>query len=290
MKLAIRHSLALTPAAEAAYAVQHLLVTPQSGPTQTVGDWRIEMPGIDGAPAFTDAFGNIARLVSQRRPDGKPLTVSLAGEVETLRGDGVVGAMPGDPVPALFKRVTPPTRVPVSLYARFRHAERANLSRLDLAHALMAHISEALGEEDGDEDDAPPKTAADFAQAFIGCARALDMPARYVSGYLAEAPEGSGRPAPAVHAWAEAQIDGLGWVGFDPMLDQCPTEAYIRIASGLDARSAMAIRCHPVAEEAGTVSLDITVLDGGDPAPEAEQSQSQSQSQGPNGQSQSQTR
>lgn len=257
MKLAIRHTIAFTPAPEAAYAVQHLLVTPQSGPTQLVLDWTVEMAGIERAPAFTDAYGNHARLVSQLRPGGR-IEVEIAGAVETLRGDGVVGALPHDPVPAIFRRVTPQTRMPVSLYARFRHAERSNLSRLEVAHALMAHLHDTFRGEDGETEDASARGAADFALAFVGCARALDIPARYVTGYLAEAPEGYEDLAPAVHAWAEAQIDGLGWVGFDAMLNQCPTESYVRVAAALDALSATALRCHPVAEEAGTVALEIT--------------------------------
>ncbi len=42
----------------------------------------------------------------------------------------------------------------------------------------------------------------------------------------------------ASHAWAEAHIDGLGWVGFDAANDLCPNETYVRIACGLDYREA----------------------------------------------------
>ena len=33
-------------------------------------------------------------------------------------------------------------------------------------------------------------------------------------------------------------IDGLGWLGFDPANQLCPTDRYIRLACGLDAGSA----------------------------------------------------
>lgn len=276
MKLAIRHTLAFRPAADAAYAVQHLLVTPRDGPTQKVHDWSVGMDGIGDAPAFIDAYGNRARLTGQLRPGGR-IEVRIAGTVETLRGDGVVGAPPDEPVPALFRRVTPQTRVPVALYARFRHAERGDAGRLELAHALMAHLHETLSAEEGEA--GARKGAAAFALAFVGCARVLDMPARYVTGYLAEAPEGFEALAPAVHAWAEAQIDGLGWVGFDAMLNQSPTEAYVRVANGLDARSAMALRCHPVAEEAETTALEIVAGEDG-PAGQRQSQDGQSQRQG----------
>ncbi|WP_126283441.1 transglutaminase family protein [Burkholderia stagnalis] len=46
---------------------------------------------------------------------------------------------------------------------------------------------------------------------------------------------------PAGHAWAEAYVEGLGWVGFDPFMNRCPDERYVRIAVGLDARDAQPV-------------------------------------------------
>ncbi|WP_175917800.1 transglutaminase family protein [Burkholderia pyrrocinia] len=46
---------------------------------------------------------------------------------------------------------------------------------------------------------------------------------------------------PAGHAWAEAYVDGLGWVGFDPFMNRCPDERYVRIAVGLDYRDAQPV-------------------------------------------------
>ena len=46
----------------------------------------------------------------------------------------------------------------------------------------------------------------------------------------------------ASHAWAEAFVGYLGWVGFDPTNRACATEAYIRTAIGLDYAEASPIR------------------------------------------------
>ncbi|HDR9481807.1 TPA: transglutaminase family protein [Burkholderia aenigmatica] len=46
---------------------------------------------------------------------------------------------------------------------------------------------------------------------------------------------------PAGHAWAEAYVEGLGWVGFDPFMNRCPDERYVRIAVGLDYRDAQPV-------------------------------------------------
>jgi transglutaminase-like putative cysteine protease len=73
----------------------------------------------------------------------------------------------------------------------------------------------------------------DHAQAFVAAARVMGYPARYVSGYLMmeETPDQA-----ASHAWAEAHVDGLGWVGFDPANDISPDDRYVHIAYGLDYR------------------------------------------------------
>jgi len=46
----------------------------------------------------------------------------------------------------------------------------------------------------------------------------------------------------AAHAWAEAWVEGLGWVGFDPANGICATERYVRVATGLDYLGAAPVR------------------------------------------------
>jgi transglutaminase-like putative cysteine protease len=48
-------------------------------------------------------------------------------------------------------------------------------------------------------------------------------------------------PAEAHHAWAEAWVESLGWVGFDIANRICPTERHVRLATGLDATYAAPI-------------------------------------------------
>jgi transglutaminase-like putative cysteine protease len=95
----------------------------------------------------------------------------------------------------------------------------------------------------------PP--ASDYAHAFIGACRALDIPARYVTGYLAGAEDG----LPAFHAWAEAHDDRLGWIGFDARLQLCPTDRHVRLTVGLDATGAQPVRMVP----AGDVTTEVAV-------------------------------
>src|SRR5205085_2162217 len=60
----------------------------------------------------------------------------------------------------------------------------------------------------------------DFAHLLIGMCRALDIPARYASGYIArnskDEPGAPTRGSDASHAWVEAFTPNHGWRGFDP--------------------------------------------------------------------------
>jgi transglutaminase-like putative cysteine protease len=261
MKIAIRHSMSLALGPGVARGVQHVLLTPLTGPTQTVHEWSIEMPGMDRAASFIDAFGNRAQLVSQIRPEPE-LPITVAGIVETIDRNGVIGRVPGDIPPALYRRPTAATKAAGSITSKFRTAPKTGQDRIALLHALMARVAEVIGgEEQTQTQDRQSQSqssgvhapASDYAHAFIGAARALEIPARYVTGYL----NGSDSEQPALHAWAEAWDDGLGWIGFDAMLLLCPTDGHVRVAVGLDATSTMPVRSIPVAGEPQVLTMSV---------------------------------
>ena len=90
-----------------------------------------------------------------------------------------------------------------------------------VAGTTDAHTSAAEALADG------KGVCQDHAHIFISAARTLGIPARYVTGYLVL----DERAAPeAHHAWAEAWVEALGWVGFDVANRICPTERYVRLA------------------------------------------------------------
>ncbi|NJK95061.1 MAG: transglutaminase family protein [Bacteroidales bacterium] len=80
----------------------------------------------------------------------------------------------------------------------------------------------------------------DFAHLFICLARISGIPARYVSGYLDQGSDLAG--SAALHAWAEALIPGIGWIGFDPANRLVANEHYIKIAHGVDYADCMPIK------------------------------------------------
>ncbi|WP_373518557.1 transglutaminase family protein [Pricia sp.] len=72
----------------------------------------------------------------------------------------------------------------------------------------------------------------DFAHLFCALARQNGIPTRYVSGYLHQ---GNGFFGDSqMHAWAEAYIPKIGWIGFDPTNNLLANTNHIKIAHGKD--------------------------------------------------------
>jgi hypothetical protein len=67
----------------------------------------------------------------------------------------------------------------------------------------------------------------DHAHIFVAAARTFGIPARYVSGYLMR---DDTEEQDAGHAWAQAWVDPLGWVGFDHSNGISPDERYVQVA------------------------------------------------------------
>lgn len=272
MQISVQHQISVALGENVGRAVQHLLLTPQSGPTQTVREWRVEVEGLDDPQGFMDAYGNRALLASQTRPPAE-LVIAVSGVVETHDRHGVLGRIAGEPVPALFRRTTPLAKPIGAIVSRLRALPRNGADRIPLLHTLMARVGEVLApaeatqsqsQETGGQSQSQSQSAGngsrstasatDHAHAFIGAARALDIPARYVSGYL----YGDDAPAAGPHGWAEAWDDGLGWIGFDPLLAICPTDRHVRVATGLDALSAVPVRSVPVVGSPADLKLVVS--------------------------------
>ncbi len=75
----------------------------------------------------------------------------------------------------------------------------------------------------------------DFAHIMIAIARSWGVPTRYVSGYLYHRSKGQDRSGEdATHAWVEAWLPSMGWIGFDPTNDIMAGDRHIRVAVGRD--------------------------------------------------------
>jgi hypothetical protein len=184
--------------------------------------------------------------VTQARPAG-PIEIVVTGSVETFDRSGVLGRLDYDPVVAIFRHPTPTTMSKPELVDGLS-TERG---RIALLHDLMGRVHERFGaatmtQSQGNDGQSQSSvaTSADPVHDFIGAARGLGIPARYVTGYLFADGE-----AAQFHNWAEAWDEGLGWIGFDPVLSICPSTEHVRLASGLDAATTMPVRSVPVWSE-----------------------------------------
>lgn len=75
----------------------------------------------------------------------------------------------------------------------------------------------------------------DFTHIMTALVREVRIPCRYVSGYLFHRKQDHDRSSDgATHAWVEAFLPGLGWVGFDPTNNLMATDRHIRVAIGRD--------------------------------------------------------
>ncbi len=250
MRLRIAHSIVLRYDPPATAVIQVLRLTPRNHEGQYVMSWRIDVSADARLNAHEDAFGNLSHVFTADGPLDA-LSVKVDGEVETQNTEGVVrGTLERFP-PSLFLRDTLLTQADATMqdFAQKVRAAHSGDSLGEL-HALM----QGLHQEMHGDDDSPLATEAataaevfarkrgiarDLTHIFIGAAHSLGIPARYVAGYHCADDTAEQH---AGHAWAEAFVPDLGWVGFDAANCVCPTEAYVRVAVGLDALGAIPVR------------------------------------------------
>jgi transglutaminase-like putative cysteine protease len=166
--------------------------------------------------------------------------------VETHTKDGIFGKTYGTAPLWHFAQSTPRTE-PGKGIKKLAKMIEGKANTLDALHDLSKAIIAAVPYGNADTFAATTAEEAlkaggsvcqDHAQIFVSAARVAGISARYVSGYLMM----NGRvDQDASHAWAEAHIDGLGWVGFDVSNGISPDKRYVRIATGLDSRDASPI-------------------------------------------------
>jgi len=248
MRIRVAYTSSYSYERPAGRLVQLLKLTPRSHDGQHVAHWRVDVIPDGKLWRREDPLGNITHTLYLAQPAGQ-MIINVSGEVETVDTAGVVrGAVERFP-DAVFLRSTPLTETDKELaeFARDAVAGGGDDPVVQL-HELMGAVHKAM--QFDAEPTHPATTAAeafalkrgvcqDLSHVFIAAARKLGFPARYVSGHLAHA---DGRELEAAHAWAEAKVGGLGWIGFDPANDVCPTEAYLRVAVGLDYLGAAPIR------------------------------------------------
>lgn len=260
MRLKVSHRTEYRYDQPMGYGLQRLRLKPSDAKTQSIINWAIDIEGAREELRYTDAFGNDTRLVSI---DGaaNAVTIVASGEVETYPTAGVSGPQKGFMPLWVFQQPTPLTEPGKGSKALAKMlGEGDQLGRM---HRLMDLIADKVAYQTGVTNAATTAEQAielgqgvcqDHAHIFITVARLAAIPARYVSGYLMK----DGEQA-AAHAWAEAHVDGLGWVGFDPSNRMSPDETYISVATGSDYRYAAPVSGIRIGHAVESLAVHITV-------------------------------
>jgi transglutaminase-like putative cysteine protease len=265
MRIKVRHETRYTYSEPASSALQLLRMTPRPFDGQFVRRWRIEVDADARLDKDEDAYGNITHLIYVTGPV-ETVRIVINGEVDTADTSGIIrGTAERLPV-RLFLRETPLTVASPAI----REMATACLAavegdRLAALHRITSEIHRQMTFTIGATSTATSaaesfKSGAgvcqDFAHIFVAAARSLGVPARYVGGYYLRTDmvdQGAG------HGWAEAHVDRIGWIGFDPAQGMCLTDRYVRVATGLDYLDASPVRGARFggAEEALAVAIQI---------------------------------
>ncbi|HET6466172.1 MAG TPA: transglutaminase family protein [Nitrospiria bacterium] len=243
----IRHQTIYRYSAPLTRSIQLLRLIPHSDRRQRVQEWRLSLPA--DAPEYFDAYGNVTRLlIMEGRHD--EIKIGVEGLVETSGNVTFPSAVDQRFPPEIFLTETPLTAVdePLRNFAD-QHRNEIGSNPFAALQTLMERIRSRVRYVKGTTH--VQTTAADVlsqgsgvcqdhSHLFIACCRALGVPARYVSGYVYSDPDH--HPEVAMHAWAEAWVDGMGWLSFDVSNGRPAGEMHLRLAIGRDYLDACPVR------------------------------------------------
>lgn len=237
MLLSIEHHTRYVYSDTVNYTIQQLRLTPQNGFGQHVKRWDIKVAG--ALHPTEDAYGNSTHTLVVDKPHQEILIVAM-GEVET--GLEEISQHQNLPL-AIYLRDTPLTMHDEAIRAfaaPFKTDVYAQCAALEtMMHTLLARVNYLTGATQVTTSaieafSLGQGVCQDHAHIFIACCRSIGLPARYVSGYLFTA-DGS---LMQTHAWADVFLTNGGWQSFDVSNGCRAGETHVRLATGLDYRSA----------------------------------------------------
>jgi transglutaminase-like putative cysteine protease len=220
--------------------------------------------------SYNDSFGNTVETYNQRRAH-REILVEARSLVETTSTGAIVDqptrgerfmmlrlAGPVEDLPevrALARELggSDEPEPTVELLARLAHGvhERftyqPNVTNVDSTVGDLFRLGRGV--------------CQDFAHLWLAVCRVLGIPARYVSGYIYP---GELRGGQASHAWGEAWIEGVGWLGFDPTNWADATggrigEQHVAVAVGRDYRDVPPTRGVYRGSAQETLDVDVRV-------------------------------
>jgi transglutaminase-like putative cysteine protease len=270
MKLEIVHSTRYRYSGPIAETVMEVRLRPMDGNGQSCLEFQLDVSSGIQPRTYRDGYGNDVHYFNLVRPHTR-LSVISRSVVETGRE---LDADPGEELVNDFLRYRSPVKdVPGVRQLASRHpiaepgsgvsVEQA-LDELTLAISRDFTYDRAVTNVYSAVDEVLALRAGvcqDFAHLFIAVARAMGVPARYVSGYIHESAgrrQGAARNvASASHAWAEAWVPGRGWVGYDATHPVRTSDHHVRLAVGRDYSDAAPTRGIYVGSATGAMEVSV---------------------------------
>lgn len=266
MRLTVRHATTYSYDPPADRCALRLRLYPPAFDSQKVLSWKVSVNEQAIPPLMTTATGDRESVwtVAGATPE---VAILAEGEVDVHDTAGVVRGLKDTVRPGVYLRPTALTQPDKRIEALGESITPAK--PLDRMHALFNAVADAVTYKPASTTTSTTAAQAlkagqgvcqDHAHVFISAARAMGVPARYVVGYLLA----SDANLTETHAWAEAWVQDIGWVGFDAANRLCPTDRYVRLGCGLDAADAAPIRGNVsgIHQERLSASVDIGPAEG----------------------------
>jgi transglutaminase-like putative cysteine protease len=242
MLLTVTHTTRYQYAEPVARSTQYIRLSPITSNRQQVHHWNVKLP-VESV-TMKDSFGNHTHVLTYDKPHDS-IEIRARGQVEVNSVDE--GEPAGSVNPMVFLRRTPLTQVDAAILefvAPFRAMVKSRplMGVTELMGAVLEKMPYTAGSTSVETTAAQSfalgkGVCQDHSHVFLACCRELQVPARYVSGYVYS----SNREEVASHAWVEAWLNNR-WVSFDISNAKAAGGAHIKLAVGLDYLDACPVR------------------------------------------------
>ncbi|HET7535525.1 MAG TPA: transglutaminase family protein, partial [Candidatus Didemnitutus sp.] len=278
MKLRISHRTRFAYGAPVRESFNEARLQPLNGPRQACSGFELKIHPPAQVQSFPDFYRNTVHQFEVTQPHTELLvetssvvTTSEAPELPVDAATGKLGLMtPQAEAERCYDYLQPSTYVDVN-------ADLTRLARdVTSGEAGAWHAAQLLLEYVHREFNYQPATTnshthmrevlqtragvcQDFSHVMLGLCRSLQLPARYVSGYLFNGPTEQLKGAQASHAWVEVFLANLGWLGLDPTNNQIVAGRHVKVAVGRDYADVPPIKGTYRGTGKRTLSVDVLV-------------------------------
>jgi transglutaminase-like putative cysteine protease len=264
VRLGIVHTTRYRYTGPIAESVMEVRLRPMDGVGQRCLDFALELSSGIKPRGYVDGYGNNVHYFNLVKPH-TGLTITSRSTVETGLGHEM---QQGEDLVQDFLRFRSPAKDVAGVRELAREhaisrpgsaeATEQALDELTLAISRDFAYDRAVTTVFSSVDEVLELRAGvcqDFAHLFIAVARAMGVPARYVSGYI-HLPGDKGETT-ASHAWGEAWVPGKGWIGYDATRPVRTSEDHVRLAVGRDYSDAAPTRGIYVGSATGSMKVHV---------------------------------